>query len=654
MEGQFIFGVCKEPFHSNNAWHVLIHALRFVGGPGCKPDDFPDEEGNVFWSLGPERPPWVHEGALCTLQTTRAPRYGEPGFCWYQAVRGSVAPVASELIDVSRQVSSEDALLHSRDFYVDWPVPSRIYVRIHDYVYGPFQVEQRKRRVALVEDNQEYIYYRYRWFDVHSTLAFRVQPPEGKTRWVLENEEGFASLDKSPRDGRTTTQLINWYLRGLRKSANVPEEIRNQITRKSRRSVALAADKFFGEPELTEHRIQRLHGLGQAFHRMAAKDPSIIEVAMGQDAFDEAVERRIEQAVLEQKDVMEKQLRPLRAERERLEAENNQLTQELETLRRHLHEESERFKQNVETQAQQVMHQQQYLLEERDRLLRDFWTLRGLLDGEAASLARATALAAAETASSAEMPDGTQNHLPHERTVELADEPQQLASQLLHALGGDAERLPAFETLHTAVHQHHLFALPDNENLQWFTRYATALGPGTRMHHVIVEAGWTNSQSLFGRVNPNTRRFEPAPGGAIDFWIEAIELNESGVGGMQFLVLNDANRSPMEVWMARLLLAASAPESFRISLFDPRQVMGDDNFLKYAALPWPDNLRVVCVMTTDPYSYEPTDSLNQRLPIVTVARDEPLPPLATVDGYKSVPANKVLAWDWTTVSGELV
>src|SRR5690606_4303680 len=122
------------------------HALKFLGGPECKLDDFPDEDGDVFWAIGPEIPRWAKEGALCVLQVEQAKRYGIPGFCWYQPVRGTVYPLPAELIDLSARFGSEEDWLQSREFYVDWPVTPRIYIRIGTFVYGPFDVGQEKRR----------------------------------------------------------------------------------------------------------------------------------------------------------------------------------------------------------------------------------------------------------------------------------------------------------------------------------------------------------------------------------------------------------------------------------------------------------------------------------------------------------------------------
>jgi cell division protein FtsB len=648
MQGKLIHGVCREPFSNNDAWFVRIHALRFVGGSSCKANDFPDEEGDVFWAIGSELPTWVREGALCTLQVERGKRYGEPGLCWYQAVRGTVQPLSTELIDMSGRFGTEDDWLQSREFYTDWPVSQRIYIRIGTFVYGPFDVGQEKRRVYMVEKHQDYTYYRYRWADVQSSLAHEVRTPQGYVRWIIEDEEGFGGLERSSRDGRTNIQLVNWYLRGLKDSGYVPQETRAQLTRKAVRAAATSYDFFSSEPDLVEHRVFRLQRLGEVFLRMVRQEPTIIETAMGRTAFEAAVQERIKQVVRQHSTAIEEQLKSLRKELAQRKAERDELEAELSTLQTQLAEEREQFGQEMEKQLQLMTKQKKHLLEERERLLRDFWVLSGLLVQEGT-----LEPAAVQEPSMSETPEGTFDYLSEPTdsigNEEYAEEPREFAQQLLQMVDGDPTRLSMFERLHNTVRSHRLFALQDPNDLIWFQRYVAALGPATRMHHVAVEAAWTNLESLFGRVNPYTRWFEPSASGALEFWLNALEAHNSSTGGVWFLILNDANRSPIEVWMSKLLLKAAKPDSFSLALFHPRQVVANDDFVMYADLPWPDNLRVVCVLASDPYSYQPTDSLSRRLSVLSFGSEGTVPPLGTADTFKSVSMRDLLGWDWQSV-----
>lgn len=643
MIDQHVYAVCREPFISSDLWYIRLHALLFVDGEDCENSDFPDNNGDIFWMLGKDKPDWVQSGALCTLQVEKSKRDKEPGQCWYQAVRDTVHPVSVELVDLSSEFASEHALLRFREFRVPWSLPQRVYIRLDRYVYGPFRVKQQNHRASFVENPKDNTYFRYGWQNVYDNVVRPVYISQDEERWIIQDEDKFQQLERIPRDVRTDEQLVKWYLRSLRDADNVPQEIRDQLTRRAIQKAASAYSFFYDDLDLVEHRIERLETFGHIFNKIVQQQPSIIEMAMGK-AFDLAVQSRIDDIVQEKNSAITDQMKPLEVELKRLQKENIAAARELATTRTRMAEESEAFKQSMDVQMQHVKQLRQHLADDRERLLHDFWALSGLLGGDEVI----SAVAAAQSV------DPWKKQSDNSAVV-IQDtpltEPKQLADQLSRAFSGGGEELAMIKTLHTLVIEQPIFGLSGEYALQCIQRYAHALGPATRVHQVVVEAGWVNLEPLFGKVNPRTRRFEPAPGGTFEFWTKAMHLAESASGGLQILVLHEANRSPIDVWLAKVLFCALDPNDYSIPLFHERQVSQQDEYLDCATLILPPNLRVVCLMVDDEFSYQPSDSLQKRFPIAAIADGFSSNSLADPSLYESVFFSQLLDWDWNTIWG---
>jgi MoxR-like ATPase len=82
---------------------------------------------------------------------------------------------------------------------------------------------------------------------------------------------------------------------------------------------------------------------------------------------------------------------------------------------------------------------------------------------------------------------------------------------------------------------------------------------GGRLQEVPVARGWTSQKDLIGYFNPLTSRFQPSNTGVYDF-LMALQAETAGDHAMAYLLLDEANLSPLEhYWSAFMDMADGKP-----------------------------------------------------------------------------------------------
>jgi hypothetical protein len=89
---------------------------------------------------------------------------------------------------------------------------------------------------------------------------------------------------------------------------------------------------------------------------------------------------------------------------------------------------------------------------------------------------------------------------------------------------------------------------------------------------------------LFGKIDAGRRRFIPHASGLLDILIGARESE-----GLTIIVIDGANRGPMECYLIPLLQVAFGQRS-DLALFHPSALEDSDPYFTEARLRWPDNV----------------------------------------------------------------
>ncbi len=127
---------------------------------------------------------------------------------------------------------------------------------------------------------------------------------------------------------------------------------------------------------------------------------------------------------------------------------------------------------------------------------------------------------------------------------------------------------------------------------------AKSQGITSRLQEVSVARGWTSQKDLIGYFNPLTSRFQPSNTGMYNFLraLDSESKDDLGRSAMAYILLDEANLSPMEHYWSSFMGMADGDEDFSLRL-------GNE------VLTIPKNLRFLATINYD----ATTEILSQRL-----------------------------------------
>jgi hypothetical protein len=155
--------------------------------------------------------------------------------------------------------------------------------------------------------------------------------------------------------------------------------------------------------------------------------------------------------------------------------------------------------------------------------------------------------------------------------------------------------------------------------------YARALAGETsepRWLSVPVEATWLDLSDVIGRVDPQTRTFDPATGGVFALLVAAAAEHERhGDGaGLSTVSFDGFDRATPDHYLAALLHALDQPGGERrLPCFDPLAVRADSPLAALHTISLPPTLRIVGVLDEDENARPVSAALYDRAPLIRVA-----------------------------------
>lgn len=137
---------------------------------------------------------------------------------------------------------------------------------------------------------------------------------------------------------------------------------------------------------------------------------------------------------------------------------------------------------------------------------------------------------------------------------------------------------------------------------------AQVQGLTPRLHEVPVARGWTSQKDLIGYFNPLTSRFQPSNTGVYDY-LTALEAETEEERGMAYLLLDEANLSPIEHYWSSFMDMADGK---------------DDRVLRLGQqeIKIPSPLRFIGTINYDGTTEPLSQRLINRAPIIVIDESE--------------------------------
>lgn len=110
-----------------------------------------------------------------------------------------------------------------------------------------------------------------------------------------------------------------------------------------------------------------------------------------------------------------------------------------------------------------------------------------------------------------------------------------------------------------------LAGLPGTGKTTLARLYAQVQGLAPRLHEVPVARGWTSQKDLIGYFNPLTSRFQPSNTGVYDY-LSALDAEEGRETAMSYMLLDEANLSPIEHYWSAFMDMADGKEDRTLRL----------------------------------------------------------------------------------------
>lgn len=140
---------------------------------------------------------------------------------------------------------------------------------------------------------------------------------------------------------------------------------------------------------------------------------------------------------------------------------------------------------------------------------------------------------------------------------------------------------------------------------------AKSQGIMSRLQEVSVARGWTSQKDLIGYFNPLTSRFQPSNTGVYNFLraLDSESKDDLGRSAMAYILLDEANLSPMEHYWSSFMGMADGDEDFSLRL-------GNE------VLTTPKNLRFLATINYDATTEVLSQRLLNRAPIILLENSD--------------------------------
>jgi len=153
-----------------------------------------------------------------------------------------------------------------------------------------------------------------------------------------------------------------------------------------------------------------------------------------------------------------------------------------------------------------------------------------------------------------------------------------------------------------------LAGLPGTGKTTLARLFAQVQGLTPRLHEVPVARGWTSQKDLIGYFNPLTSRFQPSNTGVYDY-LSALDAEGEGETAMSYMLLDEANLSPLEHYWSAFMDMADGKEDRTLRLGQQE-------------LRIPSMLRFVGTINYDGTTEPLSQRLINRAPIIVIDESE--------------------------------